>query len=210
MRKRKEHCQPSADSLKTPKFVRRVHDTIDENRGKSMSEILPKILKCLKKQQYVRNVVHQDLGYKSCVLRRGRQFMSTKTTRENCIMCAKPLLNKLEHPEEEQCLWFFPVEKNLHQNERINRRNNRWLLRVNPTEVPTVMHAREVSSNSDAALNRQCSQWKKTPYVFQQDSAPSHKALKTQDWMAENFPHHVTPNSCPSPNYSPDFNHLHY
>ncbi|KAM3185975.1 hypothetical protein ACTXT7_005275 [Hymenolepis weldensis] len=29
------------------------------------------------------------------------------------------------------------------------------------------------------------------PYFFQLDSAPSHKALKTQDWMAENFQHHV-------------------
>lgn len=40
----------------------------------------------------IRNVVHQDLGYKSYVLRRG-QFMSTKT-QENCLMRAKWLLNK--------------------------------------------------------------------------------------------------------------------
>ncbi|VUZ55892.1 unnamed protein product, partial [Hymenolepis diminuta] len=32
------------------------------------------------------------------------------------------------------------------------------------------------------------------PYVFQQDSAPSHKALKSEDWMGENFYHHATPN----------------
>ncbi|KAM3173076.1 hypothetical protein ACTXT7_013209 [Hymenolepis weldensis] len=31
------------------------------------------------------------------------------------------------------------------------------------------------------------------PYVFQQASAPSHKALKRQNWMVENFHHHVTP-----------------
>ncbi|KAM3187090.1 hypothetical protein ACTXT7_003000 [Hymenolepis weldensis] len=32
------------------------------------------------------------------------------------------------------------------------------------------------------------------PYVFQQDSPPSHKAPKIQGWMAENFnimPHHT-------------------
>ncbi|KAM3179566.1 hypothetical protein ACTXT7_000301 [Hymenolepis weldensis] len=46
------------------------------------------------------NVVHQDLGYRPCVLRRG-QFMWTKTTQENRLMRAKPLLNKLKHSEEE-------------------------------------------------------------------------------------------------------------
>ncbi|KAM3172534.1 hypothetical protein ACTXT7_014327 [Hymenolepis weldensis] len=33
----------------------------------------------------------------------------------------------------------------------------------------------------------------KRPYVFQYDSPPSYNALKTQDWMAENFHDHVTP-----------------
>ncbi|KAM3185136.1 hypothetical protein ACTXT7_006979 [Hymenolepis weldensis] len=32
------------------------------------------------------------------------------------------------------------------------------------------------------------------PYVFQQESTSSHGALKTQDWMTENFHHHATPN----------------
>jgi inhibitor of nuclear factor kappa-B kinase subunit alpha len=45
-------------------------------------------------------------------------------------------------------------------------------------------------------------------YVFQQDSASAHKALKTQDWMAENFHDHFTPNLWP-PN-SPDLNLLDY
>ena len=37
------------------------------------------------------------------------------------------------------------------------------------------------------------------PFFFQQDSAPSHTAHKTQEWMAENFHDHVTPNMCPPP-----------
>ncbi|KAF2350023.1 hypothetical protein FHG87_019224 [Trinorchestia longiramus] len=45
-------------------------------------------------------------------------------------------------------------------------------------------------------------------YVFQQDSAPSHKALKTQDWMAENFHDHITPNLWP--HNSPYLNPLDY
>ena len=31
-------------------------------------------------------------------------------------------------------------------------------------------------------------------YVFQQDSAPSHKAMTMQDWMSENLHDHITPN----------------
>ncbi|VDL59845.1 unnamed protein product [Hymenolepis diminuta] len=45
--KRKQHCQRSADSLRTPEFVGRVHGMIDENPGKSMRDILPKIFKSL-------------------------------------------------------------------------------------------------------------------------------------------------------------------
>ncbi|KAM3181600.1 hypothetical protein ACTXT7_014056 [Hymenolepis weldensis] len=93
-RKRKKQCQCSADSLRTPEFVRRVHDMMDKNAGKSMSDILPKIFKCLRGQPYKRNVIHQD------ILLRRYQFMSTKTTQENRLMRAKLLLNKLKHPEE--------------------------------------------------------------------------------------------------------------
>ncbi|KAM3188443.1 hypothetical protein ACTXT7_000269 [Hymenolepis weldensis] len=48
-RKRREHCQCSV-SLRTPRFVRRVHGMIDENPGKSMRDIFLQIFKCLKEQ----------------------------------------------------------------------------------------------------------------------------------------------------------------
>ncbi|VDL53331.1 unnamed protein product [Hymenolepis diminuta] len=76
----------------------------DENRGKSMRDILPNIFEFLKEQQYMENVVHHDLGYKLYILRRGRQFKWTKTTQENRSMHAKRLLKKLKNPEEEECL----------------------------------------------------------------------------------------------------------
>ncbi|VUZ55870.1 unnamed protein product, partial [Hymenolepis diminuta] len=44
-RKRKQHCQHSAYSFRTLGFVRRVHAIMDENRGKSMRDILPNISK---------------------------------------------------------------------------------------------------------------------------------------------------------------------
>ncbi|KAM3171823.1 hypothetical protein ACTXT7_015824 [Hymenolepis weldensis] len=71
---------------------------MDENRRKSMRDILPKIFKCLK-EQYIRNVAHQHLERKSYILRRGRQLMLTKTTHENRLMRAKRLLSKLKQPE---------------------------------------------------------------------------------------------------------------
>lgn len=45
-------------------------------------------------------------------------------------------------------------------------------------------------------------------YIFQEDSAPSHKAMTTQDWMAENFHDHITPNLWPPS--SPDLNPIDY
>jgi len=46
------------------------------------------------------------------------------------------------------------------------------------------------------------------PYVFQQDSAPSHKATTTQDWMSKNLHDYIIPNMWP-PSF-PDFNPLDY
>ncbi|KAM3182969.1 hypothetical protein ACTXT7_011274 [Hymenolepis weldensis] len=37
---------------------------MNESSGKSMRDILQKIFKCPKEQQYIRNVVHQDFGNK--------------------------------------------------------------------------------------------------------------------------------------------------
>ena len=45
-------------------------------------------------------------------------------------------------------------------------------------------------------------------YIFQQDLAPSHKAQRMQEWIADNPYNHITLNICP-PN-SPDFNSLNY
>ena len=44
------------------------------------------------------------------------------------------------------------------------------------------------------------------PHVFQQDSAPSYTAHTTQEWMANNFHDHITPNMWPPS--SPDVNPL--
>lgn len=43
-------------------------------------------------------------------------------------------------------------------------------------------------------------------YCFQQDSAPSHKAKRTQEWLKTNLPDYITPEEWPSS--SPDLNPL--
>ncbi|KAM3177930.1 hypothetical protein ACTXT7_003572 [Hymenolepis weldensis] len=81
----------------------------------------------------VRNVVHQDHGYKSYVLRQNRQFMWTKTTQENRLIRAKRLVNKVKHPEEQKGLWFFSDKKT---STRIKGMIGGYL-RTDPTEIPT-------------------------------------------------------------------------
>ncbi|KAM3177963.1 hypothetical protein ACTXT7_003501 [Hymenolepis weldensis] len=98
-------------SLRTPEFVGR-----DENRGKSIIDILPKIFKCLKEQQY--------------------------------IMTA-PLL--------------FP------QGLGVNADADAYV---------ETLQIIVVNLWIDSVFNGV-----RPPSVFQQDSAPFYKAVKTQDWM---------------------------
>lgn len=232
--KRKKYS-PRSDIVRKVEFVQQVQGIINENPSKSMRAIANQLLVS---ESTIRRVVHEDIRYKSYVMRRG-QFMSDKN-RENRVIRSKRLLNKLKHPEEPNMLWFFSDEKNFDQDQKVNRRNDRWLC-SNPTEVPTVMHTKFPSSvmvlgvvsneghvmpphffpqglrvNAAAyieTLDTVVKPWiegvaRGRPYVFQQDSAPSHTAGTTQEWLAENFHDHVTPNIWPPS--SPDLNPLDY
>ncbi|KAM3172464.1 hypothetical protein ACTXT7_014469 [Hymenolepis weldensis] len=94
---------------------------------------------------------------------------------------------------------FSLTKKNDGWDEEVNRRNDYvWAGYVwaDPTEVPTVRHAHEVSITVNADADA-CAETLQTivlkppwidsvvngggPYVFQQDSAPFRKALKTHD-----------------------------
>ena len=87
----------------------------------------------------IRRVLHEDLRYKSYVMGRG-QFMSDRT-KVNCLTTAKCLLNKLKQPEEPGMIWFFSDEKNFVQDQKVKRKNDRWLCK-GPDEVMTVMHTK--------------------------------------------------------------------
>ncbi|KAM3185299.1 hypothetical protein ACTXT7_006654 [Hymenolepis weldensis] len=94
---------------------------------------------------------------------------------------------------------FSPTKNISTKIKKVNPRNDKWWLCVaDPTEVPAVMHAKEVSINNDGLVNADAyvetlqtivirPPWVDNVanggrhYVFQQESVPSHKALKTQD-----------------------------
>ncbi|KAM3187227.1 hypothetical protein ACTXT7_002719 [Hymenolepis weldensis] len=110
-------------------------------------------------------------------------------------MREKRLSRKLRHPEEEECLLFFSNEDNFNQDEEVNRRTVRWGLRVNvDVDVDADAYVESLQTIAvkppwiDSVANGG-----RSPYVFDQDSAPSHKGLKSEDWMVEKFHYHVTP-----------------
>ncbi|KAM3176011.1 hypothetical protein ACTXT7_007341 [Hymenolepis weldensis] len=79
----------------------------------------------------------------------------------------KPLLKKLKHPEEQECPSFF------FDGLRVNADADAYVVTLQAIVVKPLW----IDSVANGAR----------PYVFLQDSAPSHNALKIQDWMAENF-----------------------
>ena len=110
--KRKKASQRS-DSIRTPQFVQRVQNIIDANPGTSMRAISRDLQVS---EGTIRNVVHEDIRYKSYVMRKG-QFMSAHT-QEQRLLRAKRLLNKLKHPEEPGMLWVFSDEKHFDQDQK--------------------------------------------------------------------------------------------
>ncbi|KAM3177819.1 hypothetical protein ACTXT7_003762 [Hymenolepis weldensis] len=191
MRKRKEHCQRPADSLRTPEFVTRVHGMMDKNPGKSMRCILPKIIKCLKEQQNIRNVARSV-------------YMDENNSRESFNAC-KATLKRIETPKEQKSLIILRPKK-FYQDEKVKLKRQvamcgrtplKFQLSCMCTKFPATLMVfdlvRSLKVNSDA--NVETPQAIVTPpwidsianggraYVFQQDSAPSHKAPKTQDYM---------------------------
>ncbi|KAM3170920.1 hypothetical protein ACTXT7_017644 [Hymenolepis weldensis] len=115
--------------------------------------------------------------------------MSTETAQESRLMRAKGLLKKLKHPEEEECLWFFSDQNNFHQDEKTT---------VMPFGVVKGSEGEDLRVNANADvyvetlltivikppwIDNVANGTPLSPYIFQKDSAPSHKALKTHDYM---------------------------
>ncbi|KAM3186383.1 hypothetical protein ACTXT7_004448 [Hymenolepis weldensis] len=125
-------------------------------------------------------------------------YVDENNSRELFNAC-KRLLKKLKVPGEEECPWFFSDENNSHQDEKVNGRNDRAVREghiVTPPFLPQDLRVSadgDVDGDADADADAYVETlqtivvkppWKDNlAYAFQQDSVPSHKALKTQDWM---------------------------
>lgn len=89
-----------------------------------------------------------------------------------------------------------------------------WAGVTHDGKTPLVFIPEGVKVNQDvyrAMLQSQVLPWTRDHFgnrhwTFQQDSAPSHKARKTQEWLGENFPDFITSDEWPP--YSPDLNPL--
>jgi hypothetical protein len=128
---RKVHRRTS-DTLDAS-IVTKLQALVDQDPGRSMRSLARK----LKISEFViRKKMMQDIRYKSYALRRG-QFLS-HATKKRRLENAKLMLNKLKNPAANNQLIFFSDEKNFSQDQKVNKKNNRWLC-VDISEVPVAM-----------------------------------------------------------------------
>ena len=147
----KSHSDRS-DKKRTPKFLGKIQNMIDNNPSKSIMSIASDIgaFKFL-----IRLVVHENIKHFSYKMRKG-QFLSQDMKDERKDHDAK-LINKLKHPLRPNILCFFSDEKNVCQDQMVNPQDNCWLA-LSPQDVQIVMKSKYpvnimmfgvVTSNSD-------------------------------------------------------------
>ena len=228
---RKKHCLRS-DAKRNEEFIAEVEKKVNDNPGKSMRALAKEMGV---HHKTISKVVKGDLGLKSFSLR--TSHLLTEAIMERRAIKAAALLNNMKH-ETAGMLRFFSDEKNFDQDQKVNRRNDRWICR-SPEEVPVIMKTKFpltimvlgiISSDGDVmpphffepgtrltadsyvdVLTNVVKPWMDVKangrdYVFQQDSAPAHKAKKTQAWLHTNVPFHWSPDLWPPS--SPDCNPL--
>lgn len=178
-RKTKDPHRPVRETA----FVEDVKGIVEDNPRKSMRAIARE--KGVS-DSTVRRVVHDDLGLKSYALRRA-QFL-TEAHVEKRLVRSSSLLNDMKH-ETSGYLRFFSDEKIFTQQQKVNRRNDRYLT-DDFEEVPIVMCVKfpvnvmvlgVVSSEGDVML----------PHIFDKGSKLNSEAyievLKNvvKPWMDE-------------------------
>jgi hypothetical protein len=128
---RKKHKRRS--DCKSAAIAEDVRNIVSRDPSKSMRAIA---VEMKVHERTIRRTMKEELRYKSYAMRKG-QFMS-EATKNRRLHKAKKLLIRLKHPVAANQLVFFSDEKNFTQDQKVNRRNNRWLC-SDPSEVPIVM-----------------------------------------------------------------------
>ncbi|UYV64166.1 hypothetical protein LAZ67_2006860, partial [Cordylochernes scorpioides] len=230
---RKKHSRRS-DRVRGEEFVKNVKEKIDGNPGKSMRAIAKEM--DVGSMTIVRTI-HEDLGLKSYALRKG-QLLTENMKNNRKGKAAALLNNlkhdsfgMLRFFSDEK---NFDVDQKVNpRNDRLICKDPSEIPVVIHTKFPaSVMVLGIISSEGDVmpphffekglrmnadtyinVLETVVKPWMDMvatgrKYVFQQDSAPAHKAKKTQSWLTLNVPSHWGPDIWP-PN-SPDCNPLDY
>ncbi|UYV63308.1 hypothetical protein LAZ67_2003707 [Cordylochernes scorpioides] len=230
---RKKHSRRS-DRVRGEEFVKNFKEKIDGNPGKSMRAIAKEM--DVGSMTIVRTI-HDDLGLKSYALRKG-QLLTENMKNNRKGKAAALLNNlkhdsfgMLRFFSDEK---NFDVDQKVNpRNDRWICKDPSEIPVVMHTKFPaSVMVLGVISSEGDVmpphffekglrvnadtyinVLETVVKPWMDMvaagrKYVFQQDSAPAHKAKKTQSWLILNVPSHWGPDIWP-PN-SPDCNPLDY
>ncbi|UYV78053.1 hypothetical protein LAZ67_15003314 [Cordylochernes scorpioides] len=230
---RKKHSRRS-DRVRGEEFVKNVKEKIDGNPGKSMRAIAKEM--DVGSMTIVRTI-HEDLGLKSYALRKG-QLLTENMKNNRKGKAAALLNSLKHDSFGMLRFFFdeknFEVDQKVNpRNDRWICKDPSEIPVVMHTKFPaSVMVLGVISSEGDVmpphffekglrmnadtyinVLETVVKPWMDMvasgrKYVFQQDSAPAHKAKKTQSWLTLNVPSHWGPDIWP-PN-SPDCNPLDY
>ncbi|UYV77127.1 RPL19 [Cordylochernes scorpioides] len=212
---RKKHSRRS-DRVRGEEFVKNVKEKIDGNPGKSMRAIAKEM--DVGSMTIVRTI-HEDLGLKSYALRKG-QLLTENMKNNRKGKAAALLNNlkhdsfgMLRFFSDEK---NFDVDQKVNpRNDRWICKDPSEIPVVMHTKFPaSVMVLGVISSEGDVmpphffekglrmnadtyinVLETVVKPWMDMvaagrKYVFQQDSAPAHKAKKTQSWLTLNVPSH--------------------
>lgn len=231
---RKKAATRRSDAVRTEYFVGALQEKISEDPGKSMRQLA---MQSGVSRRTVGRAVHEDLGLHSYAFKRG-QLLTAQTKESRKIKAAALLnelkhdsAGLLRFFSDEKN--FDQDQKINSRNDRWLCKTIEDVPVVMRTKYPaTVMVLGVVSSEGHvmqpyffekgARLNAEryvevlkdvVKPWMDRvadgkPYVFQQDSAPAHKAKTTQAWLNLNVPHHWSPDLWPPS--SPDCNPLDY
>ncbi len=155
--------------------------------------------------------IHEDLCYKSYVLKISQHI--TDAMKAKRVAQCELLLSSLKHQATGR-MCFFTDEKIFTVEQKVNRRNNRWLT-TDPGEVPIVgkrkfptsvhilllisseghiMPPHYFSGNVNKevyldVLQSKVKPWmeetaREKPYIFQQDGTPTHTSHIVQNWLS--------------------------
>ena len=128
---RKTHKQCS-DAIRSPEFVTKVKQRIQDNPTKSMATLAFKINV---NKSTISRTVAKDLNMKSYCLR--KHHLLTAALMEQRLIKGTALLNELKHGSSGH-VRFFSDEKKFIQDKLHNRQNNCFIT-DDPEEVPIVM-----------------------------------------------------------------------